>query len=308
MRNSFLLLLLCLLVTSCYYPHSDQRYESGLNLTCMADSLEFRTDLSVHKEGEMNLSTPPVVVRYSDPLVVSDVKILPDDPKDSIWVGVMTQTGEHGWMQKSDLLEGAVPDDPISRFIHYFSNNHLWAFGALLVLALVVWLVRKGRHHRFPVVHVDDIPSPFPMLLCLCLSGSAVLYASVQHFVPATWEYFYFHPTLNPFGLPLILALFLCSVWLMIILLGAALLDIYRCLRPVDAVLYTLSLGALLAFLYVIFSVLTLYYLGYPLLLAYVVWAVYRFVRYHRARYVCGRCGALLHRLGRCPKCGADNT
>ena len=160
MRNNFLLFLLCLLLTSCYYPQWDQRYEEGINLTCMEDSLEFRTDLSVHREGEVNLSTPPVVVRYREPLVVSDVRVLPDDPKDSIWVRVMTQTGEQGWMQKGDLLEGAVPDDPISRFIHYFSNNHLWAFGALLVLALVVWLVRKGRHHRFPLVHIDDIPSP----------------------------------------------------------------------------------------------------------------------------------------------------
>lgn len=308
MRNSILLVLLCLLLGSCYYPHREQRYEAGLNLTCVADSLVFRGDLSVYKEGAVNIPPPRIVVKYDDPLVVSDVKILPEDTRDSVWVRVVTQTGEQGWMQKSELLEGAVPDDPISRIIHYFSNNHLWAFAALLLLALAVWLVRKARHRRFPVVHLDDIPSPFPMLLCLCLSGSAVLYASVQHFVPATWEYFYFHPTLNPFGLPLILGLFIFSVWLMVILLGAALLDIYRCLLPADAVLYTLSLMAILAFLYVAFSMLTLYYLGYPLLVAYVVWAVYRFFRYHRARFFCGRCGALLHKLGKCPKCGADNA
>lgn len=307
MRNSIVLSLLCLLLGSCHYPHWDPCHETGLNLTCVADSLELRGDLSVHREGAVNLSFNTVVVRCGDPLVVSDVKILPDDPADSIWVRVVTQTGEQGWMQKGDLLEGAVPDDPISRFIHFFSNNHLWAFAALLVSALVVWLVRKARHHRFPVVHVDDIPSPFPMLLCLCLSGCAVLYAGIQHFVPATWEYFYLHPTLNPFGLPLVLGLFISGIWLMTILFGASLLDIHRCLRPVDAVLYTLSLIAFLAVLYVMFSVLTLYYLGYPLLVVYVVWAVFRYVRCHRARFVCGRCGALLHKLGRCPKCGANN-
>ncbi len=306
MRNLALFILLGILSASCYYPHVAEEYEVGYNFIVTADSLVLH-DQPLHMTP-MFLTPDTDVVRGGAALVVAQLDVIPEDSIDSIWVKVASDQYTQGWIHESELLAGVVPDDPISKFINTFSNNHLWAFCFVLLVALVSWLVRRSMRRRFPVVHLDDIASPYPMLLCLTLSGGAVLYASMQRFVPATWQYFYFHPTLNPFGLPLILGLFLASVWLMLILTGAALLDIQRCLRATDAILYTLSLGAWLIVLYVVFNLTTFYLVGYPLWLAYAVWAVHRFWRHHRAHYVCGRCGASLHEKGTCPKCGVINT
>ena len=46
----------------------------------------------------------------------------------------------------------------------------------------------------------------------------------MQHFVPETWERYYYDPSLNPFDLPFVLGLFVLSVFF-ILLLGVALLD-----------------------------------------------------------------------------------
>ncbi len=246
---------------------------------------------------------------YKDmPLVVAEQEVLPYDNVDSVWVKVAADQEIQGWLRESELLLNVVPDAPISQFIHTFSDIHLWMFVAFALLALSAWLVRRMLRHRFPVVHVDDIPSPYPMLLCLTLAVASVLYASMQKFVPQTWEYFYFHPTLNPFGLPLILALFLGSLWLILIFFVASLLEIRRNLCTTDAVLYTLSLVAFLALLYVVFSLSTLYYVGYLLLPLYAILAVWQYLHRHKARYICGHCSASLHHLGLCPKCGAMNV
>ena len=83
--------------------------------------------------------------------------------------------------------------------------------------------------------------------------------------------------------------------------------EIRRQLPFGEAVLYLLGLGATCAVAYVVFSVSTLYYIGYPLFLAYVVFALYRYFRQPRPRYQCGRCGAPLYQKGSCPHCGALN-
>ena len=57
---------------------------------------------------------------------------------------------------------------------------------------------------------------------------------------------------------------------------------------------------------YIVFSVTTLYYAGYLLLIVYYVFALHSYIR-HRVRYTCGNCGATLHHKGRCPHCGAEN-
>jgi hypothetical protein len=41
---------------------------------------------------------------------------------------------------------------------------------------------------------------------------AATVYNSIQHFVPETWEHYYYDPTLNPFEVPFILGLFIVCV------------------------------------------------------------------------------------------------
>ena len=148
----------------------------------------------------------------------------------------------------------------------------------------------------------------YPTLLCLLVASSATLYASIQMFGPESWRHYYFHPSLNPFGLPLHLGLFVASVWAIIIVGVATLDDVRRRLAGSDAMLYLAGLSAVCAVDYVVFSLFTLYYIGYVLLAAYVGYALWRYYRVAHYRYACGHCGTPMRRKGRCPRCGSVNV
>ena len=126
-------------------------------------------------------------------------------------------------------------------------------------------------------------------------------------FGPETWRHFYYHPTLNPFALPPVLGLFITSVWAIVIVGVAVLFDLYRRLPLSDALLYLSGLAAVCAVDYVIFSVTTLWYVGYLLLIAYFVFAIRLYLRSSHGRYLCGNCGRELPAKGSCPYCGAMN-
>lgn len=284
----------------------DRYYDEDYNFVMTADSLVLQEDKPMHLLIVPD-QTDSVVVRRHDHLVVAQIEIIPEDSIDSVWVKVARDQLTQGWVHESTLLESVVPDDPISMAIHAFSDSHVLFAVAMLFLLLATWLTRRMRRERYHMVHVDDIASPFPMLLCLTMTASAVFYASIQHFAPEAWEAFYFDPTLNPFGQSRVLSAFLISVWLMVILAIASLDEILRCLNAAEAVLYTLSLVAILAVLYIVFSISTLYYVGYPLAVIYTIAAVCQYVRRHRANYQCARCGARMHSRGACPKCGVIN-
>jgi hypothetical protein len=133
-------------------------------------------------------------------------------------------------------------------------------------------LLRKGAR----IVHFNDIPSFYPTFLCLLIASSAVLYSSIQLFAPETWRHFYYHPSLNPYALPWFLGLFVMSVWAIVIVAIATIDDVRHHLPMGEAILYLGGLAAVCAVDYVIFSITTLYYIGYPLLIAYFVFALYR--------------------------------
>jgi hypothetical protein len=50
-----------------------------------------------------------------------------------------------------------------------------------------------------------------------------------------------------------------------------------------------------------------LYYIGYPLLIVYVYWAIKRYIKMPRIKFVCGNCGMPLEKSRRCKHCGALN-
>ena len=102
------------------------------------------------------------------------------------------------------------------------------------------------------------------------------------------------------------LALFLTLAWFIVILAIASLDDIRRSLPATEAILYALSLLAILAGIYLFFSLTTQYFLGYFLFMLYTALALWQFFRRHRPRYRCGHCGAPLHDRGPCPRCGAN--
>ncbi len=216
-------------------------------------------------------------VTRGERIVVADIQMVPADTIDSVWVKVARDQITQGWIRESELLQGVSPDDPISQFIDFFSDTHLLIFLAFVTLVGGLYAVRRLLRRRAYIVHFNDIDSPYPTLLVTLIACSATLYASIQMFGAESWRHFYYHPSLNPFALPFHLGCFVASVWAIIVVALAAADDTIHRLQPTDAFLYLLGLGAVCAVVYVVFSVSTLYYVGYLLLVCYVVVAWYRY-------------------------------
>ena len=325
-KASLLLFLLVLLCSSCYHQNTKNinenlldsvgqndsshfkathHYSSNYNFVVKADSLVLSK--LQPEETLSHLQSDSLVVYKNDHLVVADIRIMSADSIDSVWVQVARDQQTFGWIHESKLLPNVVPDDPISLFISTFSDIHLLVFLVIIVLISVYYIMRKLLSASLPIVHLRDINSIYPTLLVLLVAASATFYASIQLFAPQVWHHFYFHPTLNPFSVPLPLNLFLLSVWA-ILLIGLAAIDDVRHLLPLgDAVLYLCGLAAVCAVNYIIFSVSTLYYIGYPLLIVYVYWAIKRYIKMPRIKFVCGNCGMPLEKSRRCKHCGALN-
>ena len=325
-KASLLLFLLVLLCSSCYHQNTKNinenlldsvgqndsshfkathHYSSNYNFVVKADSLVLSKQQP--EETLSHLQEDSLIVYKNDHLVVADIRIMSADSIDSVWVQVARDQQTFGWIHESKLLPNVVPDDPISLFISTFSDIHLLVFLVIIVLISVYYIMRKLLSASLPIVHLRDINSIYPTLLVLLVATSATFYASIQLFEPQVWHHFYFHPTLNPFSVPLPLNLFLLSVWA-ILLIGLAAIDDVRHLLPLgDAVLYLCGLAAVCAVNYIIFSVSTLYYIGYPLLIVYVYWAIKRYIKMPRIKFVCGNCGMPLEKSRRCKHCGALN-
>ncbi len=217
-----------------------------------------------------------ITLRKNERIVVADIMTVPSDTIDSVWVKVARDQLTFGWIHENELLSKVSPDDPISQFIDLFSNVHLLVFLAFGVVIVAAYGVRRLMRRGAKIVHFNDIPSFYPTTLCLLVASSAVLYSSIQLFGPESWRHFYYHPSLNPFGLPLHLGLFVTSVWAIIIVGIATVDDVTKHLPLGSAVLYLGGLTAVCAVDYVVFSITTLYYIGYPLLIAYFIFALRR--------------------------------
>ena len=217
-----------------------------------------------------------LTLRRHERLVVADICTVPTDSVDSVWVKVARDQLTQGWLRESDLLKAVSPDDSISQFIDFFSDAHLLIFLGFCVIVGGAYGLRRLMRKGAKIVHFNDIASFYPTLLCLLVASSAVLYSSIQLFSPESWRHFYYHPSLNPYALPWHLGLFVTSVWAIVIVAIATIDDVRHHLPFGQAILYLGGLAAVCAVDYVVFSVTTLYYIGYPLLIAYYVFAIYR--------------------------------
>ncbi|MBQ8097192.1 MAG: zinc ribbon domain-containing protein [Prevotella sp.] len=286
--------------------YTTHHYTQNYNFVVTADSLQIIVQQPSEAVSGMLVDT--ISVYREDPLVVGDIVTLPSDTVDSVWVQVARDQQTIGWVHESDMLTAVAPDNPISRFIDFFSDTHLLIMLAIVVLCVASLVVTRLYRGHTNMVHFRDIDSFYPTLLCLLVAATAVFYSTIQLVNPESWRHFYYHPTLNPFTVPLHLGLFIASVWATFIVGIAALYDVVRTLPAGQALLYVLGLAAVCSVCYVVFTVTTLVYLGYPLLLLYAVFALWRWFCFGRARYACGRCGRHLHHKGRCPYCGAENV
>lgn len=304
--------------TSCHYPYPDRlvwdmpqrtkdslayleeyHYTLNTNFEVEADSLPLEQlplkDVfeSVHKGGR---------------IVVAEFMIQPQDSLDSVWVKVAHNQQIQGWIRETDLLSGSVPIDPVSKFIHLFSSRHAgWFVGIFLVFIVYVFF-RAYRKKQVKLVYFNDIDSIFPMLLCILLALAAMLYGTMQSFFPDTWEHYYFNPSLNPFRLPLLLGMFVASVWFVIIISLAVLDDLFHQVSVTNALFYLLGLSAVCIVCYLFFIYTTAYYIGYVFFL-FLVWGLVVRMRRNLGIYAyrCGNCGVKLRKKGECPHCGVIN-
>ena len=267
--------------------YTTHHYTQNYNFVVTGDSLvvvaQQPDDMSVPDVVSIELESigeemkkDSITIRRNEHVVVADIKTVPSDSIDSVWVKVARDQLTFGWIHENELLSKVSPDDPISQFIDAFSNTHLLVFMAFCILTGAAYGLRRLMRKGCKIVHFDDIPSFYPTVLCLLIASSAVLYSSIQLFGPETWRHFYYHPSLNPFALPFWLGVFISSVWAIIILGLATIDDVYHSLPLADAILYLVGLGAICAVVYVVFSITTLYYIGYPLLIAYFYFAIKR--------------------------------
>lgn len=261
--------------STCFYE--THHYGQNFNFVVKADSLMLVRQQPVEILSRMHTDT--ITVYRGDHVAVAEIRVLPADSIDSVWVQIARDQETFGWLHESSLLPSVVPDDPISQFISTFSDVYLLIFLIVISVISVAYLMRTIFKRNARIVHFNDIPTFYPTALALTVAAAAVLYSSIRMFAQDTWQHFYFNPTLNPFIVPPALGIFLVSVWAMLII-GLATVDVVRGILPTgEALLYLCGLAGVCALNYIIFSITTLYYVGYPLFIAYSAFAVYVYVK-----------------------------
>ena len=315
LRSAFFILLL---LASCTYPRpglSDERMSPHTrdSLACLYERhYTWGTNLLVRADSvcleRLPLKGAYEVLRRGDRVVVAEVAVHPADSVDSVWVKLAHTQEEQGWLRECDMMRAFVPDDSISQAIHLFSDTHTPYFLLVLAAFTVVWLVRMARRKQTRQVFLNDIDSLYPLLLCLLMACCATLYESIQIFAPGTWQHFYFNPTLSPLHVPPVLAAFLTGLWLFVVVLLAALDDLFRQLPFTAAIAYLLGLAACCILCYIVFILTTRIYIGYALLALMTAMFLRRTCLSPRhPHYRCGQCGHKLGSRGTCPHCGALN-
>lgn len=336
------LLLFAVILSSCHYERDDDAW-AATDAKAEVDSVDFR---NVHHywKGYNFAATDsfgiasrapfqPVPAYAKDSTIhiaPNDVMAVEDIQKDTtltdttkmgtLWVKVATLSRHaenstspatrSGWIKEEDLMKHVVPDAPVSKVIRALGSPVTkWALGIGVVLLGVVLLGLRLRRHLEAV----GAQSLYPVLLNIIVSGSVVLHRSIWHFVPDTWVEFYFYPTLNPFSpeLPPVVALFVLSLWLLL-LVGMAMVDDLRHKTGGGFTQFVLTLLILVvrgAAIFAVFAVICPFWLLYPALLVYWFIILRRYLRFYRRHttFRCGHCGRTIRRLGPCPYCGAIN-
>lgn len=249
-----------------------RHYTANFNFR-VTDSIPLQRERPLHSQ---QVQGDTMWVTQDDILVVAQISVIPEDSIDTVWVKVARDQMTQGWVRESRLLESVVPRDPISEYINLFSSRHTDYFMSFTLLILLLWLWFRSEHMSLPTVHFNDIKSGYPATFCLTLSAAAMLYAAIQKYYPDEWQEYYFHPSLNPFGWPLMVSLFLISVWLLIIMAIATVQEMFRLLSGRNFVLYAATLTSVAMVDYMLFTMLPFPWASIPLFVLYTLYALYQ--------------------------------
>ena len=283
-------------------------YGPNFNFELKADSM-----ILVPREGDLIQDT--CVVRNKDLLVVAQIKRIEASDstmEDTFLIKVAHDQTTMGWVKESELLENAVPDDPISQLIDFMTGSRAIWMSSFLGFGVIAFFFRKMRKQKMSisfselkVVDLIEMDSFYPPLLLILVACVAALYASVQNFVPEFWQEYYFHPTMNPLLLPPIMAVLVTLVWLTLIVIVAVVIEVYN--YSFRGIIYLFEIAGLCMFIYLLISWTILIYVGYLLLPILIAYLIYYYFKYIRCTMTCGHCGRKIREKGICKHCGAIN-
>lgn len=245
-------------------------YTINFNFVVKCDSLTL-----IPYEGDLISDT--CVVYRGDVIAVASIKTMSADSTDAVWVKVAHDQYTMGWINETDLLNGVAPDDSISEMIYFMTGIRGVWMSSLVLMGVIGFLLRRGKVKKLQILRFDEMDSFYPVLLLTTVGIMGSLYASIQNFVPEFWQEFYYHPTLNPFQLPMIMSALVFLFWLIVIIYIAVVDEVYHNFYFLPGVAYLLELTGLTMVVYLIISWTTLIYVGYVLLLAMIIslWYIY---------------------------------
>lgn len=285
-------------------------YGPNFNFELKADSM-----ILVPREGDLIQDT--CVVRNKDLLVVAQIKRIEASDstmEDTFLIKVAHDQTTMGWVKESELLENAVPDDPISQLIDFMTGSRAIWMSSFLGFGVIAFFFRKMRKQKMSislsdlkVVDLIEMDSFYPPLLLILVACVAALYASVQNFVPEFWQEYYFHPTMNPLLLPPIMAVLVTLVWLTLIMIVAVVIEVYNNFYSFRGIIYLFEIAGLCMLVYLLISWTILIYVGYLLLPILIAYLIYYYFKYIRCTMTCGHCGRKIREKGICKHCGAIN-
>ncbi len=249
-------------------------YTDNFNFLVKAPSLTL-----LPREGDLIQDTCRVV--RGDLIAVAEIRSIPGDSIDSIWVKVAHDQMTMGWIPEHELLQGAIPNDDISQLLNAMTNSRAFWMSALLLFGICAYLLHQGESRQLYLLKFNEMKSIYPFLFLALVAIMASVYATVQNFTPEYWQEYYYHPVLTPCGLPFIMSMLVCLVWLVIVVFIAVLDEVYHHFYFIPGMAYIFELLGLAMFVYLAISWTTLWYFGYlllPLFIAMLVWAFKKYV------------------------------
>lgn len=249
-------------------------YTDNFNFLVKADTL-----ILLPREGDLIQDTCRVV--RGDLIAVAEIRSIPGDSIDSIWVKVAHDQMTMGWLPEHELLQGAIPNDDISQLLNAMTNSRAFWMSALLLFGICAYLLHQGESRQLYLLKFNEMKSIYPFLFLALVAIMASVYATVQNFTPEYWQEYYYHPVLTPCGLPFIMSMLVCLVWLVIVVFIAVLDEVYHHFYFIPGMAYIFELLGLAMFVYLAISWTTLWYFGYlllPLFIAMLVWAFKKYV------------------------------
>lgn len=249
-------------------------YTINYNFIVKADSI-----MLTPREGDIIQDT--CFVKKGELIAVAEIKTIPGDSIDSIWIKVAHDQWTMGWIHEDDLLDSSVPNDEISELLHAMTTSRGFWMSALLLFGICAYLFHRGESRQLYLLKFEEMSSIYPFLFLSLVAIMASVYATVQNFVPEFWQEYYYHPVLTPWKLPFIMALLLSLVWLVIIVFIAVLDEVYNHFYFIPGMAYIFELLGLAMFVYLAISWTTLIYVGYILLaglLYFIGWAYIHYV------------------------------